>query len=67
MFDSYTLTKADVDAGNGFPQVTNRATTVTLTTASRISVNSVSSGSWNFKNGDLAVTVYFAINTLAYM
>lgn len=66
MFDSYTLTKADVDAGNGFPQITNRATTMAFTGTTRISARSTSSGSWDFHNGDLIVNVYFAVNTLMY-
>lgn len=67
IIDNYTFTKDIIDAGNGFPQLTNRAITVPLLSATRISANSIASGSWNFNNGDATITVYFAVNTLAYM
>ena len=64
--DSYTLTKADVDSTNGFPQIIKIPNRINLSGPSRISARSTATGSWNFGNGDIVINVYLIINTLQY-
>ena len=63
-FDSFVLTKAQVDAGNGFPQINNIPKLINFTGPVRISARSTATGSWNFNNGDIVINVYLAINLL---
>ena len=65
-FDSYVLTKADVDAGNGFPQINNLPKQIDFNDPVRISARTTATGSWNFNNGDIIINVYLVVNSLPY-